>query len=173
MIDRHVAATVALCRLLTLAGCGFFQERPGPSTMTVEYSFQNDGTDTFEVKLSLLPQGLSGATVADANGTTDTVDGTSLQAIERNLTEDAVIVRPRGPEMDRRNHTLEPRSGVGSQFEDVPTNSTLVTVLRGPGSPRDIRTWAVSHCGPGTTQMTERTTISANRSLASSLGRSM
>jgi hypothetical protein len=173
MIDRRVAATVAVCCLLVLAGCGLFQPRPGPSTMTVEYSVQNDGEDTFELELYLLPTGLSGATVVDRNGSTDTVDGTTLPAIERNLTDDAVIVRPRGPDMEQRNHTVEPRSGVGSQFEDVPTNATLVTVLRGPGSPRDIRTWAVSHCGPGMTRMTERTTISANRSLATSVRCSM
>lgn len=169
-MNRITIATIALCCTLTLAGCSLApSQSPDEETMTVEYTIQNEADATFDIELYLLPSGLSGAEVVTENGTTYTVDGTDLGAIDRNITGDAVLVRPLGEDMDQRNHALGPGEGVGSQFEAVPDEATLVTVLRGPGRPGDLRSWSASYCGAGTATMTEQTTIYENGSVASSL----
>ena len=153
-MNRRVAAAVAVASLLFLTGCAGLgpprsTDTPAPTGADVRVQISNEGNDSHLFTVAVVPDGrFGGVRVEYANGTNRTFpDVGSLSDLPRRATEGAVSLVPLGENVTVRRYRLTPGSGVGTSFEDVPRNSTVVNVVSQPGDAEPLRSFGASTCG--------------------------
>ncbi len=88
-----------------------------------------------------------GARVEYANGTNRTFpDVQSFDHLPHQATKDAVSIVPLAENATVRTYRLTPGSGVGTTFEDVPRNATVVDVVSRPDAEEPLRSFGTSTC---------------------------
>ena len=109
----------------------------------------NEGNVTHLFTVAVVPDGrFGGVRVEYANGTNRTFsDVRSLDDLPRRAANGAVSIVPLDENATVRTYRLTPGSGVGTAFEDVPRNATLVYVVSAPDAERPLRSVGASTCG--------------------------
>ena len=152
-MTRRLTA-VAVASLFLLAGCAGVgpprsEDTPAPSGADVRVNVQNEGTATRLFTVAVVPDGrFEGVRVEYRNGTNRTLPNVqSLADLPHEVRQDAVSIVPLNENATVRTYRLTPGSGVGTSFEDVPRNSTVVTVVSAPGRDEPLRSLGASTCG--------------------------
>ena len=147
-------AGLAVASLLLVAGCaGLGPPRsgttPAPTGADVQVQISNEGDVTHLFTVAVVPDGrFGGVRVEYANDTNRTFpDVQSLDDLPRQATRDAVSIVPLAENATVRRYRLAPGSGVGTTFEDVPRNSTVVDVVSRPSAEDPLRSFGASTCG--------------------------
>ena len=154
MNPRLTGVTVAVASLLLLSGCvGLGAPRspdtPTPTGADVQVQMSNDGNATHVFTVAVVPDGrFEGVRVEYANGTNRTFPNVqSFDDLPQQAAKDAVRIVPRNQNATVRTYRLTPGSGVGTTFEDVPRNATVVSVVSRPGAEEPLRSFGTSTCG--------------------------
>lgn len=152
-MTRRLAA-VAVASLLLLAGCAGLgpprsSETPAPTGADVRVQISNEGNVTHLFTVAVVPDGrFGGVRVEYANGTNRTFpDVRSLDDLPHRATKGAVSLVPLAENATVRTYRLTPGSGVGTTFEDVPRNATVVDAVSRPGGEEPLRSFGASTCG--------------------------
>ena len=155
MNRRLAGVTIAVASLLLLAGCaGLGPPRsdttatPAPTGADVQVQLSNGGNATHLFTVAVVPDGrFGGVRVEYANGTNRTFpDAESFDDLPRRATDGAVSLVPLGENVTVRRYRLTPGSGVGTSFESVPRNATVVTVISSPARAEPLRSFGASAC---------------------------
>ena len=109
----------------------------------------NDGNTTHVFTVAVVPDSrFGGVRIEYANGTNRTFPNVqSFEDLPHRAMKDAVRIVPLNENATVRTYRLTPGSGVGASFEDVPRNSTVVSVVSRPGDAEPLRSFGTSTCG--------------------------
>ena len=115
----------------------------------MQVQISNEGNVTHRFTVAVVPDGqFSGVRVEYANGTTRTLPNVrNFADLPHQVTKDAVSIVPLNENATVRTYRLTPGSGVGTTFEDVPRNSTVVNVVSRPGTEEPLQSFGASTCG--------------------------
>jgi hypothetical protein len=138
------AATVACCLLAVLAGCSVAPATDTPTGQTITATISNDSPRSYSVELTALPQGVDAVMVTTANGSQRTYP--SMSAVPAGISQNVTDLDVTGTDAQTVTHRLPPGTGIGTGFEDVPRNTTLVYALREPGVNGTVRSWGATVC---------------------------
>ena len=154
MNPRLAGVTVAIASLLLLSGCAGLgaprsPDTPAPTGADVQVQISNEGSATHVFTVAVVPDGrFEGVRVEYRNGTTRTLSNVrNLTDLPHQVTKNAVSIVPLGESVTVRTYRLTPGSGVGTTFEDVPRNSTVVNVVSRPGAEEPLQSFGASTCG--------------------------
>lgn len=154
MHRRHVLAVAAVAGA-SGAGClGSITDGPGDGTPTVdvEYSVSNETEEPYRVRLFVLEEPPTALQITREDGSTDAVDLVDGGPPQGTF-EDAVAVEPAGEHVDSRSFRLEPGSGVGGSFEDVPSGPTVASAVEFVDRRTPLRSYGVFTCSEENEEM--------------------
>jgi len=148
-----VRLPIVLCVVLVLAaGCVGVPEPPASTERDASFSATNDGNETAVVTVSVVSGQPVGYRVTDAGNVTRTYrNATTVDDLPPRAVATAVSLVPIGEDVRTERYTLRVGEGVGTTFDSVGRNVTLVTVVAYPENPEPMRTIGVGSCGPDAT----------------------
>lgn len=147
----RVALAVSLVLLVVVAGCA--ATAPGgtgtPTPRDVSVTVTNDGDAPIVATFSVAPDPVEGFRVTYANDTSVRfADADSVDDLPPRAVAEAVSLVPLGPDVRSRRFDLNPGEGIGTTFEAVPRNATLIGIIADPTEDAPMRTVGIERCGP-------------------------
>jgi hypothetical protein len=169
------AVRLAVVLLVCLAGCASLGGEPpdsGPDgTRDVSISVQNDHDRSYTVEVDAVPPDADRVEVTYENGSTRTVDGASIGADRSGALRNATGLTVLGADSDAYSRAVRvaPNEGMGATLDGVPSNATIVYVVRAEDGSGPTRGAGVVRCAPSTTVTDLALTVRADGTLHSQL----
>jgi hypothetical protein len=144
MRPRPLLGLVVLALALAVTGCAAPTDQQ--SGRNVSVSLSNQAPVSYEATVFLVTNPIDGVDATYQNGSTRQFDVATVDALPPGALSDATNVSIRGPEVQRHQFDLPPRSGVGATYQHVSPNASVIHTTAASGG--SLEGWGVSSCSP-------------------------
>jgi hypothetical protein len=139
-------APLALALLLALAGCNVPETSPDEDVVSV--SLTNEADRTHDVWITIAAEPFEAVEITYRNGSTRRVPVESLDQLDAGRFDGATNLTILADRVQRQRFALEPDTGIGKTYTDVPADPTVVYFSRVRGDDA-VRNVGVATCGAG------------------------